>query len=138
MASRRSIGGKGLRLRPPGRLRRYGFEERELAHIYAGADSGAAQCTIRTITITIISSCTPQSILEQEPHTKPQALRSRYRGRFFCFEWLPREFRRRLSRRSGQKFSRKPQALITERAGRDINLTRLGAGANAGVEIRLR
>ncbi len=38
MASRRSIGGKGLRLRPPGRLRRYGFEERELAHIYAGAD----------------------------------------------------------------------------------------------------
>jgi len=27
---------------------------------------------------------------------------------------------------------------ITERAGREVNLTRLGAGANAGVEIRLR
>jgi len=36
--ARRSIGGKALRLRPPGRLRSYGFEERELAHIYAGAD----------------------------------------------------------------------------------------------------
>ena len=38
MASHRSIGGNASRLRPPGRLRPYGFEERELAYIYAGAD----------------------------------------------------------------------------------------------------